>query len=104
RRRHTRSLCDWSSDVCSSDLGINVNYTILPSLRFESLLGVKSINAVGEAYATEYSHYIAGIRHYDYGAFGVGEVEYEKSQLPHGGEFNSIESRITSLDVRNSLA
>src|SRR5260221_2108539 len=24
RRRHTRSLCDWSSDVCSSDLGINI--------------------------------------------------------------------------------
>src|SRR5260221_5828397 len=24
RRRHTRSLCDWSSDVCSSDL-INLN-------------------------------------------------------------------------------
>src|SRR5438034_3778986 len=23
RRRHTRSLCDWSSDVCSSDLGID---------------------------------------------------------------------------------
>src|SRR5947207_12532169 len=22
RRRHTRSLCDWSSDVCSSDLEI----------------------------------------------------------------------------------
>src|SRR5437588_12514415 len=25
RRRHTRSLCDWSSDVCSSDLGIGAN-------------------------------------------------------------------------------
>src|SRR5438132_13973978 len=24
RRRHTRSLCDWSSDVCSSDLGVRV--------------------------------------------------------------------------------
>src|SRR5438034_11412379 len=24
RRRHTRSLCDWSSDVCSSDLGVMV--------------------------------------------------------------------------------
>src|SRR5437588_4424562 len=23
RRRHTRSLCDWSSDVCSSDLGFD---------------------------------------------------------------------------------
>src|SRR5437588_4216911 len=22
RRRHTRSLCDWSSDVCSSDLNV----------------------------------------------------------------------------------
>src|SRR5438034_4389123 len=25
RRRHTRSLCDWSSDVCSSDLELNDN-------------------------------------------------------------------------------
>src|SRR5256886_4086447 len=24
RRRHTRFDCDWSSDVCSSDLGIGV--------------------------------------------------------------------------------
>src|SRR5260221_10614655 len=24
RRRHTRSLCDWSSDVCSSDLSLNL--------------------------------------------------------------------------------
>src|SRR5438132_10958855 len=23
RRRHTRSLCDWSSDVCSSDLVVD---------------------------------------------------------------------------------
>src|SRR5260221_7522674 len=26
RRRHTRSLCDWSSDVCSSDLGGHLQY------------------------------------------------------------------------------
>src|SRR5438132_4490188 len=24
RRRHTRSLCDWSSDVCSSDLATSI--------------------------------------------------------------------------------
>src|SRR5438034_11577232 len=24
RRRHTRSLCDWSSDVCSSDLTVKL--------------------------------------------------------------------------------
>src|SRR5947207_15018455 len=27
RRRHTRSLCDWSSDVCSSDLRLARAYT-----------------------------------------------------------------------------
>src|SRR5437588_643467 len=26
RRRHTRSLCDWSSDVCSSDLSPTVSF------------------------------------------------------------------------------
>src|SRR5947207_9302594 len=27
RRRHTRSLCDWSSDVCSSDLTLSLSRT-----------------------------------------------------------------------------
>src|SRR5947207_14471643 len=31
RRRHTRSLCDWSSDVCSSDLPLD--RAIRPSFR-----------------------------------------------------------------------
>src|SRR5688572_31752211 len=28
RRRHTRFDCDWSSDVCSSDLGILVHLSV----------------------------------------------------------------------------
>ena len=28
RRRHTRSLCDWSSDVCSSDLGLELHFLL----------------------------------------------------------------------------
>src|SRR5256886_4551015 len=32
RRRHTRFYCDWSSDVCSSDL--NVGTAPLPSKQF----------------------------------------------------------------------
>src|SRR5438034_2406087 len=28
RRRHTRSLCDWSSDVCSSDLSFKLNDSV----------------------------------------------------------------------------
>src|SRR5204863_6534821 len=30
RRRHTRSLRDWSSDVCSSDLGLDTAFAFDP--------------------------------------------------------------------------
>src|SRR5438132_319809 len=30
RRRHTRSLCDWSSDVCSSDLATGYDWKFIP--------------------------------------------------------------------------
>src|SRR5205085_4503189 len=33
RRRHTRFDCDWSSDVCSSDLLAGMNFTTRPELR-----------------------------------------------------------------------
>src|SRR5438132_14078897 len=32
RRRHTRSLCDWSSDVCSSDLHVRAAFFQLVEL------------------------------------------------------------------------
>src|SRR5699024_11415395 len=32
RRRHTRSKRDWSSDVCSSDLGLDRSYLIQTAL------------------------------------------------------------------------
>src|SRR5437588_3318443 len=33
RRRHTRSLCDWSSDVCSSDLCLLTHGNLLANAR-----------------------------------------------------------------------
>src|SRR2546430_4680798 len=40
RRRHTRFDCDWSSDVCSSDLSGNRQIT---NLRYDAALCVKHI-------------------------------------------------------------
>src|SRR5215204_5910502 len=40
RRRHTRSLCDWSSDVCSSDLN---------ALLTEAIVREESVENVEEA-------------------------------------------------------
>src|SRR5260221_14499239 len=41
RRRHTRSLCDWSSDVCSSDLDRRecrrAGYVVVVDVRLEGV-------------------------------------------------------------------
>ena len=39
RRRHTRSLCDWSSDVCSSDLSYSAGLLRLKKAGLESIPG-----------------------------------------------------------------
>src|SRR5260221_787162 len=42
RRRHTRSLCDWSSDVCSSDLwDIEAHLTDIKNHDFSLKTGVR---------------------------------------------------------------
>src|SRR5436190_21203712 len=46
RRRHTRSLCDWSSDVCSSDLGdAQARMDVETQLRSTNQLVTRSTNA-----------------------------------------------------------
>src|SRR5437588_8019320 len=46
RRRHTRSLCDWSSDVCSSDLLgqilLLIAMILLPLTLFDQAKGIVS--------------------------------------------------------------
>src|SRR5438034_11559557 len=48
RRRHTRSLCDWSSDVCSSDLSrltdsklvdVLIGWTLVLALNDKAVVG-----------------------------------------------------------------
>src|SRR5438034_9146819 len=54
RRRHTRSLCDWSSDVCSSDL---IMYFGVPSfgVKFMTMCvaHIKNSGASPEAIQTQ---------------------------------------------------
>lgn len=94
-----------TNDQRSFNGNVNLSYTILPGLRFETLFGANSENAVGEAYASENSFYVSSnFRRYPYGAYNVGSPEYAASYLPHGGEFSSTENRTTSITFRNSLA
>src|SRR6266480_5980997 len=56
RRRHTRLTCDWSSDVCSSDLVallVSGGHTLLldvPAWGSYRLLGATRDDAAGEAF------------------------------------------------------
>src|SRR5438132_11012438 len=54
RRRHTRSLCDWSSDVCSSDL------VDTAELLFEDCL-VPAANLVGGVEGHGFKHVMSGL-------------------------------------------
>src|SRR5436190_7713294 len=60
RRRHTRSLCDWSSDVCSSDLA-GIAFTPIEELR-ELSLGAWEGCTVDEIRAQDGDPYGAWLR------------------------------------------
>src|SRR5438132_4005245 len=46
RRRHTRSLCDWSSDVCSSDLE-SLQFMNLPAYAVGGAIHLVVNNQIG---------------------------------------------------------
>src|SRR5262249_47400841 len=54
------------NDQRNINANVNLSYNIIPGLRFETLFGAISSNSVGEAFASEYSYYIALKRYYPY--------------------------------------
>ncbi|MDR1274137.1 MAG: SusC/RagA family TonB-linked outer membrane protein, partial [Odoribacteraceae bacterium] len=93
-----------SNQQRSLNATLNVNYTPLPGLRLESMLGVNTNNSTGESYASENTAYIAEIRGYNFGEYAFGSDAYRQSPLPHGGELNNTESRSTSFTWRNGVS
>src|SRR5476649_3043934 len=74
RRRHTRSLCDWSSDVCSSDLA---SPEILPETGRSQPTASRS-------------------------RFELYRQKVRQSGLPHGSIHSSSDSRDARSRVRSA--
>src|SRR6266480_6053397 len=81
RRRHTRLTCDWSSDVCSSDLR---PIATLDSLRFGELDSRRSRYLL--------DHAVAGIGHYgnSIGVATVGGEIYFEGPYEHNCLINAM--------------
>lgn len=90
----------------SRTLGLNVNFRweLIKGLQFESVFGYNTTSTVGETYADEQSYYITLKRGYEFGAYHPADMEYKKSQLPHGGELNTTEDRNTNYTWKNSIS
>src|SRR6266496_6283151 len=63
RRRHTRSLRDWSSDVCSSDLTKKVEPLPLPAPQVRALAGPQVRTVKNVLDRIEGFHQLNGRRH-----------------------------------------
>src|SRR2546430_17197478 len=66
RRRHTRFDCDWSSDVCSSDLDVGVNRVPDPTTK-------KGYRLVGDVRFEDAKHVAGGVTPPPGGGGGAGE-------------------------------
>src|SRR5260221_10306746 len=53
RRRHTRSLCDWSSDVCSSDLDFRLVAEYGTVTRGVQIFGTPTTLVIGDGGQTK---------------------------------------------------
>src|SRR2546427_3184228 len=64
RRRHTRFDCDWSSDVCSSDLLALVGGTLVVILGTDGMVGFPLCRRFWETWATRIPIWLAALNMY----------------------------------------
>src|SRR5260221_6365565 len=92
RRRHTRSLCDWSSDVCSSDLHA-ANPALYANLPYDSekdFAPISMVTKVSEILLVPNSSPAKSVKEFvefarqgqlNYASVGVGSLAHLASEL-----------------------
>lgn len=90
-------------DVTNKSLNLttNINWEILPNLRYSTTVGLTTTTNLTESWMGEESFYVAEIRGYDYGE----DPPYEdyQSRLPEGGIWSNSSTNQYSYMWRNQL-
>lgn len=92
------------NNTLAANTSIDVNYDILPGLRFQTMFGYNTTVVDGYSYATERTSYIAKLRNFEYGAAKPTDAVYINSRLPVGGELNEERNTVGAWNWRNSLS
>lgn len=87
----------------SMNSNLNLRWVIGKGFTASTLVGYNFSSSFGEAYYSERTNYIAGIRQYNFGAYGPADPDFLESKLPFGGELNVNESRNMNYTWRNQV-
>lgn len=93
-----------NNNTLAANTSIDVNYDILPGLRFQTMFGYNTTVVEGYSYATERTSYIAKFRNFEYGSAKPTDAAYINSRLPVGGELNENRNTVGAWNWRNSLS
>lgn len=80
---------------------VELKVNLLKGLRYSGLYSYASSTSASIKYAREQSHYVAGIRGYDYGA-GT-EEQIAETKLPFGGTYDETDYEQRMSLIRNGL-
>ena len=82
---------------------LNIRWRLTDWLTYQSNFSYNTASANGFTYYTEQSNHIAQKRKYNFDEFNVGSKEYENSELPYGGEYNTNQNSNANLTWRNQF-
>lgn len=87
----------------SLNSNFSLRWVIGKGFTAQTLVGYNTSSSFGESWFTEMTHYIAGLRGYNFGQFGPEDYYFKESKLPFGGQLNVNESRNVNYTWRNQV-
>lgn len=87
----------------SLNSNFSLRWVIGKGFTVQTLVGYNTSSSFGESWFSEMTHYIAGVRGYNFGEALPEDYWFKNSKLPFGGQLNVSESRNVNYTWRNQV-